>query len=257
MFIKGTKAGSCVGVLDTLLQDSCPVQVDGKFQEAVSQGVDVLLTSGEVTHRDRWKERFTRGRFPDAGSAMPIAGGVSVGNKDFIKPILERKGTVHFGKVRMTSLIPNFIEIYCMPSDSLSCWCPPGENEAWQAAHVCDHRGLGRAVAAADCVRPAREPREQHRHVQPGRPARAAEARRLEGAGPFSTPSITGQCTHELSCIQMLVHGMHPQLACTLSSSLPDAQEPGLRRVHARTQSDIKLDPERPEYHRVTLHWIG
>ena len=32
-------------------------------------------------------------------------------------------------------------------------------------------------------------------------------------------------------------------------------QEPMLRRVHARTTSAIKLDPERPEYHRAALHW--
>lgn len=32
-------------------------------------------------------------------------------------------------------------------------------------------------------------------------------------------------------------------------------QEPRLRRVHARTQTAIKLDPERPEYHRASLHW--
>jgi hypothetical protein len=33
------------------------------------------------------------------------------------------------------------------------------------------------------------------------------------------------------------------------------SQEPMLRRVHARTTSAIKLDPERPEYHRAALHW--
>jgi gephyrin len=30
---------------------------------------------------------------------------------------------------------------------------------------------------------------------------------------------------------------------------------PGLRRVHGHVTSDIKLDPERPEYHRVALAW--
>ena len=33
------------------------------------------------------------------------------------------------------------------------------------------------------------------------------------------------------------------------------AQEPGLRRVQARTTRPLKLDPGRPEYHRATLHW--
>jgi hypothetical protein len=30
---------------------------------------------------------------------QPPAGGVSMGDKDFIKPLLERRGTVFFGKV--------------------------------------------------------------------------------------------------------------------------------------------------------------
>jgi hypothetical protein len=31
--------------------------------------------------------------------------------------------------------------------------------------------------------------------------------------------------------------------------------QPLLRRVHATLTSDLKLDPERPEYHRVTLQY--
>lgn len=32
-------------------------------------------------------------------------------------------------------------------------------------------------------------------------------------------------------------------------------QEPRLRRLHVRTANDIKMDPERPEYHRAIAHW--
>ena len=32
-----------------------------------------------------------------------LAGGVSMGDKDFVKPLLESRGTVHFGKVRPAS----------------------------------------------------------------------------------------------------------------------------------------------------------
>lgn len=32
-------------------------------------------------------------------------------------------------------------------------------------------------------------------------------------------------------------------------------QHPELRRVHVRTTQDLKLDAERPEYHRATVHW--
>ena len=34
-------------------------------------------------------------------------------------------------------------------------------------------------------------------------------------------------------------------------------QEPGLRTIYVRTNKDLKLDPERPEYHRVTLQRKG
>ena len=42
-------------------------------------------------------------------------------------------------------------------------------------------------------------------------------------------------------------------LAPWLTGPLPVLQQPQLRRVHARTTRELKLDPERPEYHRVTL----
>ena len=32
-------------------------------------------------------------------------------------------------------------------------------------------------------------------------------------------------------------------------------QHPMPRRVHVRTSQDLNLDPERPEYHRATVHW--
>ena len=47
--------------------------VEASIQEAVSMGADVIITTG----------------------------GVSMGNKDFIKPILEKLGTIHFGKICM------------------------------------------------------------------------------------------------------------------------------------------------------------
>jgi gephyrin len=45
----------------------------GKFEEALAWGADILLTSG----------------------------GVSMGDRDLIKPLLEKLGTVHFGRVLM------------------------------------------------------------------------------------------------------------------------------------------------------------
>lgn len=45
--------------------------------------------------------------------------------------------------------------------------------------------------------------------------------------------------------------------ACSSASTWvrSHAQEPGLRRVHARLLTPLRLDPERPEYHRATLRW--
>ena len=34
-------------------------------------------------------------------------------------------------------------------------------------------------------------------------------------------------------------------------------QEPGLRRVHAHLAAPIKMDPERPEYHRAVASWMA
>ena len=40
-----------------------------------------------------------------------------------------------------------------------------------------------------------------------------------------------------------------------LETACSPLQEPALRRIAARTQTAIKLDPERPEYHRASLSW--
>ncbi|PNG99499.1 Molybdopterin biosynthesis protein CNX1, partial [Tetrabaena socialis] len=47
--------------------------LEGCLAAAIEQGVDVLITSG----------------------------GVSMGDRDLIKPLLERQGVIHFGRVRM------------------------------------------------------------------------------------------------------------------------------------------------------------
>ncbi len=60
---------------------------------------------------------------------------------------------------------------------------------------------------------------------------------------------------HELQLRQVQKH-----TSCLQNVACPSAhwpmlvlQQPQLRRVHARTTRELKLDPERPEYHRVTL----
>ena len=68
-------AAGAVGarVMDMGIARDSEEEIERAIDEAINGGADVLITSG----------------------------GVSMGSKDYIKPILERKGTVHFGKICM------------------------------------------------------------------------------------------------------------------------------------------------------------
>lgn len=59
-------------VLDLGIARDTKEAVRAKVAEALAKGADILLTSG----------------------------GVSMGDRDYVKPILEELGTVHFGRVR-------------------------------------------------------------------------------------------------------------------------------------------------------------
>ena len=59
-------------MLDLGIAGDTREKVDAAVRRAVDQGADILLTSG----------------------------GVSMGDRDYVKPVLEARGTVHFGKVR-------------------------------------------------------------------------------------------------------------------------------------------------------------
>ena len=76
--------------------------------------MDVLLTSGMLWLPFALTEANRGGCRSSVmmTCGAPAAGGVSVGDKDFIKPILERKGTVHFGKVGLY-----------LPKTHISCAC--------------------------------------------------------------------------------------------------------------------------------------
>ncbi|EIE21770.1 molybdopterin biosynthesis protein [Coccomyxa subellipsoidea C-169] len=156
MLAAAARSAGC-DVTDLGIARDDPAEVEAKFGEAIAQGVDVLLTSG----------------------------GVSVGDRDFIKPILERQGTVHFGKV-------------CM---------------------------------------------------KPGKPLTFAT---LDGAAGSSGRGLVvfGLPGNPVSSIVTFNLVVLPALR-----AMAGWAEPRLRRVHARTQSAIKLDPERPEYHRASLSW--
>ncbi|GAX85701.1 hypothetical protein CEUSTIGMA_g13115.t1 [Chlamydomonas eustigma] len=141
--------------------------IQGCFDRAVSAGVDVLITSG----------------------------GVSMGDRDLVKPLLERTGTIHFGRVLMKPGKPLTFATLSLPSAA------PGE-----------------------------------------------------GGDPSSEPQRS-----------MMVFGLpgNPvsSFACFYLTTLPALRKlmgwsnPMLRRVQVKLAQTLKMDPERPEYHRVALQW--
>lgn len=75
-------------ILAAAMQQQCKVidlgiarddeeELEKILDNALSSGIDILITSG----------------------------GVSMGDKDFVKPLLEKRGTVHFSKVKFVLLM--------------------------------------------------------------------------------------------------------------------------------------------------------
>jgi gephyrin len=116
-----------------------------------------------------------------AADIVVTSGGVSMGNLDYIKPLLEQRGVVHFGRLLM----------------------------------------------------------------KPGKPL------------TFATVAVEGQ--------QKLVFGLPGNpvsslvtfylLAVPAIRKLGGTADPMLHRVRAVLAQPLALDPDRPEYHRVLLHW--
>eukprot|EP00283_Hemiselmis_rufescens_P022639 CAMPEP_0173464550 /NCGR_PEP_ID=MMETSP1357-20121228/70147_1 /TAXON_ID=77926 /ORGANISM="Hemiselmis rufescens, Strain PCC563" /LENGTH=404 /DNA_ID=CAMNT_0014432467 /DNA_START=28 /DNA_END=1238 /DNA_ORIENTATION=- len=131
--------------------------LEERFDKAISLGADILVTSG----------------------------GVSMGDRDLVKPLLQRRGVIHFGRVLMK------------PGKPLTC---------------------------ATIETPERE----------GKP-------RLVVFG------LPGNPVSSIVTFHLVVH------PCI--RKLKGYADPHLRRVRVLTSAAMKLDPERPEYHRVMLKW--
>ncbi|WIA42709.1 hypothetical protein OEZ86_008658 [Tetradesmus obliquus] len=146
-------AGAGADAIDLGIARDVEGHLEGCLDKAIAAGVDVLVTSGAV----------------------------SMGDRDLLKPLLERKGSVHFGRVLM----------------------------------------------------------------KPGKPL------------TFATLSLPG------SSRQLLVFGLpgNPvsSFVCFNLVVVPALRkmsgwaQPQLRRMQVVLTSPLKLDPERPEYHRVVL----
>jgi len=109
------------------------------------------------------------------------SGGVSMGELDLIKPVLEQAGTIHFGRL----------------------WMKPGKPCTFATV---ERDGRRRLVFGL-----------------PGNP-------------------VSSLVTFQLVAVPAL-------------HSLAGWREPRLSRVQANLAQPLKLDPERPEYHRASLHW--
>ena len=130
-------------------------RVEAALDAALAAGADVLLTTG----------------------------GVSMGDKDFIKPLLESRGTIFFGKVRMK----------------------PGKPLTFAKVH---NPSTGRSLLVFGL---------------PGNPA-------------------SSLVTFHLVVVPCL-------------RKMEGWRDPMLRRIHVRTACPMKMDPERPEYHRAVARW--
>jgi gephyrin len=85
-------------------------------------------------------------------------------------------------------------------------------------------------------------------HMKPGKPLTFATVPSLAAGQPpllvFGLPGnpVSALVTFQLVCVPVL-------------RALAGWRQPGLRRVALRTTAPLRLDPERPEYHRASLGW--
>ena len=149
--VRGTGADT----IDLGIVSDSEENVEKALASAVSSGADVLLTTG----------------------------GVSMGDKDFIKPLLERHGTIYFGKV-------------CM---------------------------------------------------KPGKPLTFATVPVPNSDRSLLVFGLPGNPSSSLVTFNLVVV---PSLR-----KMEGRVDPNLRRVHVRTKMNLRMDSQRPEYHRCILKW--
>ena len=148
----------CSRVIDLGIAGDTQERLESLFSLAMEAKADVLVTSG----------------------------GVSMGDSDLIKPILEQKGKVYFGKVLM----------------------------------------------------------------KPGKPLTFATIQGAEGKGAGHKLLVFGLPGNPVSSFVTFNLVVLPALR-----KLGGWRDPHLRRISVKLGSDIKMDPRRPEYHRVVLTW--
>ncbi|CAI5530168.1 unnamed protein product [Closterium sp. Naga37s-1] len=170
----GAASGSAAAASSAEASASCPAPMDlgiaadteeavaAAFQRALAAGADVVVASG----------------------------GVSMGDRDFVKPLLERLGNVHFGRVHMKPGKPLTFATIETPSDKTD------------------------------------DAAQQHRTIV------------------FGLPGNPVSC---MVCFNLFVLPAVRQMG--------GWRHPLLHRVQAHISSSLRVDPERPEYHRASLRW--
>jgi gephyrin len=149
-----------------------------------SGGIPVDLGIARDEQRDL-EERVERGL--READVLLTSGGVSMGELDLLKPLLENAGQVHFGRVLMK------------PGKPLTFATATADGASDDSAHKCLVFAL------------------------PGNPVSSLVTYYL-----FAVPALR---------------------------KLAGWPDPHLRRVRAQLAQSLRLDPQRPEYHRATLRW--
>lgn len=180
---------------DELLDIHAESLGDGKIRDsnramilaaAVQQHCNVLDLGIAKDEKGDLERLFNRAIVSGANMLLS-SGGVSMGDKDLVKPLLKEKGRVYFDKVLMK----------------------PGKPLTF---------------ATIDC--PSTEPTQDRQMLAFGLPGNPASC--MVCFSLFAVPAI-----------RLLAGWVNPSLV----------------RLHAIVQQTLKLDPERPEYHRAVIHW--
>lgn len=204
-----------------------------------------------------------------------------MGDRDLLKPLLERKGAVHFGRVLMkpgkpltfaTLDLPDArgkLLVFGLPGVQGVRWLRTGV-QLWRraSAHAPSGRMPGRAqlltpastalnahivVHACALLPPCRQPCQQLCLLQPRGRAGAAQDVRLAAAAAAARAGER-RARARLAPSHPAT-GRRPAAQSRRAarrSSLAIAADACVQVV---TTSPLKLDPERPEYHRVVLQY--
>ncbi|CAI5512785.1 unnamed protein product [Closterium sp. Naga37s-1] len=163
------------------------------------------------------------------------SGGVSMGDRDYVKPLLERLGTVHFGRVSGR-----------------------GASEGVLAGRADVVVASGGMSGDRDFAKPLLEwlatVHFGRVHMKPGKPLTFATIEtpsdKTDGAAQPHRTIVFGLPGNPVSCMVCFNLFVLPAIR-----QMGGWRQPLLHRVQVHISSSLRLDPDRPEYHRASLRW--